>query len=122
MAGFQPLETPAIENLSALLGKYGDEGDQLIFRLLHRGDKLGRALARAGGHVELELKDEGKNLRLVWTEHGGPPPKKSTRPGFGSRLVEMSITGQLGGSWERRFEPGGMVAELVLSTEAVCAC
>ncbi len=47
--GFLPLETPAIENLSALLGKYGDEGDQLIFRLLHRGDKLGRALAKGGG-------------------------------------------------------------------------
>lgn len=43
--GFQPLETPAIENLSTLLGKYGEEGDQLIFRLLHRGDKLTRALA-----------------------------------------------------------------------------
>lgn len=42
--GFQPLETPAIENLSTLLGKYGEEGDQLLFRLLHRGDKLTRAL------------------------------------------------------------------------------
>ena len=42
--GFQPLETPAIENLSTLLDKYGEEGDQLLFRLLHRGDKLTRAL------------------------------------------------------------------------------
>ena len=43
--GFVPLETPAIENLSTLLGKYGEEGDQLLYRLLHRGDKLSRALA-----------------------------------------------------------------------------
>jgi histidyl-tRNA synthetase len=42
--GFLPLETPAIENLSTLLGKYGEEGDQLLYRILHRGDKLARAL------------------------------------------------------------------------------
>jgi histidyl-tRNA synthetase len=43
--GFEPLETPAMERLSTLLGKYGDEGDQLIFRVLKRGDKLEKALA-----------------------------------------------------------------------------
>jgi histidyl-tRNA synthetase len=43
--GFVAVETPAVENLTTLLGKYGDEGDQLLFRLLHRRDKLTRALA-----------------------------------------------------------------------------
>jgi histidyl-tRNA synthetase len=38
--GFQPLETPAMENLSTLLGKYGDEGDQLLFKILNSGDYL----------------------------------------------------------------------------------
>ena len=38
--GFQPLETPAMENLSVLTGKYGDEGDQLIFKVLNSGDFL----------------------------------------------------------------------------------
>jgi len=51
--GFEPLETPAMERLETLLGKYGEEGDQLIFRVLHRGAELGRALdavrARANG-------------------------------------------------------------------------
>lgn len=36
--GFQPLETPAIENLSTLTGKYGEEGDQLLFKILNSGD------------------------------------------------------------------------------------
>jgi histidyl-tRNA synthetase len=36
--GFQPLETPTIENLSVLMGKYGDEGDQLLFKVLNSGD------------------------------------------------------------------------------------
>jgi len=38
--GFLPLETPAMENLSTLTGKYGDEGDQLLYRILNSGDYL----------------------------------------------------------------------------------
>jgi len=37
---YQPIETPAMENLSTLLGKYGDEGDKLLFRILNSGDFL----------------------------------------------------------------------------------
>lgn len=37
---FQPLETPAMENLSTLTGKYGEEGDQLLFKILNSGDFL----------------------------------------------------------------------------------
>ena len=36
--GFQPLETPSFENLSTLTGKYGEEGDRLIFKILNSGD------------------------------------------------------------------------------------
>ena len=36
--GYAPIETPAMENLSTLLGKYGDEGDKLLFRILNSGD------------------------------------------------------------------------------------
>ena len=38
--GFQPIETPAMESLSTLLGKYGEEGDKLLFRILNSGDFL----------------------------------------------------------------------------------
>jgi len=38
--GYQPIETPAMENLSTLLGKYGDEGDKLLFKVLNSGDFL----------------------------------------------------------------------------------
>src|SRR5690606_17303964 len=36
--GYQQIETPAMENLSTLTGKYGDEGDQLLFKILNSGD------------------------------------------------------------------------------------
>jgi histidyl-tRNA synthetase len=41
--GFQAIETPAMENLSVLTGKYGDEGDQLLFKILNSGDYLSKA-------------------------------------------------------------------------------
>ena len=44
--GFLPLETPTMEHLSTLLGKYGDEGDQLLYRVLHRGERLSRVLTQ----------------------------------------------------------------------------
>ncbi|MCU0468455.1 MAG: histidine--tRNA ligase [Arcicella sp.] len=43
--GFQPIETPAMENLSTLMGKYGEEGDQLLFKILNSGnfsEKIGQ--------------------------------------------------------------------------------
>ena len=36
--GFEPLETPAVENIDTLMGKYGEEGNQLIFKILKRGE------------------------------------------------------------------------------------
>lgn len=38
--GFRPLETPSFENLSTLTGKYGEEGDRLIFKILNSGDYI----------------------------------------------------------------------------------
>ena len=40
--GFQPIETPSFENSSTLMGKYGDEGDRLIFKILNSGDYLSK--------------------------------------------------------------------------------
>lgn len=57
--GFQQIETPAMENLSTLTGKYGDEGDQLMFKLLNRGDKFKKAVGsgeKESDFSELALK------------------------------------------------------------------
>ncbi|MEO5975811.1 MAG: histidine--tRNA ligase [Chryseolinea sp.] len=53
--GFQLLETPAMENLSTLTGKYGDEGDQLLFKILNSGDYL-----KDANFKNLEAKDSKK--------------------------------------------------------------
>lgn len=61
--GFEPLETPAMERLDTLLGKYGDEGDQLIFRVAKRGDKLQRALEE--NPTEESIADAGLRYDLT---------------------------------------------------------
>lgn len=61
--GFQPLETPAMENLETLMGKYGDEGDKLIFRVLNNGlnDPKNSEKVRAAFENTLQGKND-KNL------------------------------------------------------------
>ncbi|GAA4290928.1 histidine--tRNA ligase [Aestuariibaculum suncheonense] len=53
--GFQPIETPSFENSDTLMGKYGDEGDRLIFKILNSGDYLSKA-----DNVAYETKDSLK--------------------------------------------------------------
>lgn len=53
--GFQPIETPSFENSDTLMGKYGDEGDRLIFKILNSGDYLNKANTDA-----YEAKDSNK--------------------------------------------------------------
>ena len=68
--GYQPIETPAVENLSTLLGKYGDEGDKLIFRILNSGDYLSgisEEELRSGDTVKLSSRLCEKGLRYDLT-------------------------------------------------------
>ncbi len=92
----------------------------LIFHELATNASKYGALSVAGGKVELTAHDEGENLRLSWTEIDGPPPPKQVgESGFGSRMVEMAVTGQLQGSWERRFEKSGLEVDVTLSKQAI---
>ena len=66
---FQPLETPAMENLSTLMGKYGEEGDQLLFKILNSGDYAAdlTELDIAVGSRKLTPKISEKGLRYDLT-------------------------------------------------------
>ena len=68
--GFQQIETPAIENLSTLMGKYGEEGDKLLFKILNSGDYLKDApddLLAAHDSLHLTTKISEKGLRYDLT-------------------------------------------------------
>src|ERR1700743_2267810 len=57
--GFQPLETPAMEQLDTLMGKYGEEGDKLIFKILNNG--LGEPAKIEKSRAAFETVLQGKN-------------------------------------------------------------
>jgi len=68
--GFEPLETPAVENLETLLGKYGEEGNKLVFKILKRGE------GEASGEADLALRyDLTVPLARVVAEHRGRLPR-----------------------------------------------
>ena len=61
--GFQPLETPAMENLDTLMGKYGEEGDKLIFKILNNG--LDNADKEKQLREDFEKVLQGKNVKGI---------------------------------------------------------
>src|SRR3954469_11442814 len=68
--GFEPLETPALENIETLTGKYGDEGNKLIFKVLRRGEH------EASGDADLALPyDLTVPLARVVAEHRAKLPR-----------------------------------------------
>src|SRR3954470_20478975 len=68
--GFEPLETPALENIETLTGKYGEEGNKLIFKVLRRGE------GASSGETDLALRyDLTVPLARVVAEHRGKLPR-----------------------------------------------
>src|ERR671920_2371905 len=68
--GFEPLETPALENIETLTGKYGEEGNKLIFKVLRRGE------GESSGAADLALRyDLTVPLARVVAEYGERLPK-----------------------------------------------
>ncbi len=68
--GFQQIETPAMENLSTLMGKYGEEGDKLLFKILNSGDFLrgispDELSAGSTGHLAAQLCEKGLRYDLT---------------------------------------------------------
>jgi histidyl-tRNA synthetase len=68
--GFQPMETPAMENLSTLTGKYGEEGDQLLFKVLNSGDFLkdvdkAKLETRNSKQITSEISEKGLRYDLT---------------------------------------------------------
>src|SRR6187455_3486675 len=59
--GFEPLETPAMENLDTLMGKYGEEGDKLIFKVLNNGLNNPKHLEKAKAGFEKLLEGKSSN-------------------------------------------------------------
>lgn len=71
------------------------------------------ALANGSGRIVIEWQTlQGKRLRLMWKETGGPPAQPGERKGFGTRLIEEAFAAQIGGSATLEYGPDGIVCVL----------
>ncbi|WP_431272367.1 HWE histidine kinase domain-containing protein [Dankookia sp. P2] len=104
-----------------------DEAVQPLSMALHElatnAVKYG-ALSQPEGRISLSwgLDEEAGLLRLRWAEHGGPPPPVAPeREGFGSKVLEATLAGQLGGTLRRDWPATGLVLEALPPLAGVAA-
>ena len=110
----------AIEGEDATFDDQAATSVALLFHELATNAAKYGALSAAGGTVLLRTRNDGDRFILTWTERGGPPIlEKPVRQGFGSALASLSVKGQLGGTLERRWEPGGLVLEADIPATAL---
>ncbi|ANU06971.1 sensor histidine kinase [Paraurantiacibacter namhicola] len=91
----------------------------LIFHELATNSAKYGALAQERGDVDITLREEGDTVIIRWDENGVLHKPDTEHEGFGSRLVDMSVRGQLDGEWERRFGEDGLEVTLRLSRAAL---
>lgn len=108
-----------VSGIDTLVGARAATPLALVFHELATNSAKYGALSTDVGYITLDVTDEGNAIALLWHEHGGPPVADTGVAGFGSRLVEMSVTGQLQGTWERHFDAEGMVANLTMAKAAL---
>lgn len=87
----------------------------VIHELATNSMKYG-ALSSESGTLDVSGTTEGEDVRMVWTERGGPDIETKRQSGYGSRLVERSIAGQLGGSIDYDWSTEGVVVTLVMKS------
>jgi PAS domain S-box-containing protein len=92
----------------------------VLHELATNATKYGALLAD-GGAVDLSWRIDEGQLRLVWRERGGPPAAPTARTGFGTKLIERSLEGDLGGRAEMDFAPDGLVCTMTMPLGAITA-
>jgi len=82
----------------------------LIHELATNASKYG-ALSSDRGTVEITVSSESEEGMVEWTERGGPAiTGEPTHSGFGTKLADLSVVNQLGGTIEREWRPEGLCA------------
>ena len=91
----------------------------LFHELATNASKYG-GLSAAQGAVCVTIRSEGDRCLVDWQESGGPPvPPRPASTGFGSRLIELSVSGQLRGEIVKSWEIGGLHARITIPMESL---
>lgn len=91
----------------------------LFHELATNAAKYG-ALSLPGGRVSVEGRDEGESFSMTWRETGGAPVVMDAQPsGFGTRLIHLSVEGQMRGTLNHDWRKEGLVVEIVVPKDAL---
>jgi PAS domain S-box-containing protein len=90
----------------------------LFHELATNASKYG-ALSTAAGTVDIVTQRDGDRVQIQWSEEGGPVTGTPSHEGFGSRLVELSVVRQLGGTIDRDWRPEGLRAHITIPRSAL---
>lgn len=91
----------------------------LLHELATNAAKYG-SLSADDGRLAIEVSASEDEVRLFWTESGGPPPSIERSPGFGSRL-ERGLATALGATVERKWKETGLVASMTIAKSTLCS-
>jgi two-component sensor histidine kinase len=92
----------------------------MVFHELATNSAKHGALASDAGALDLSGATDEQTLTLIWAETGGPPLQQAPElAGFGSRMVSMYLSGQLGGAINYDWQPSGLVATISVPLEAM---
>ena len=117
----EDLLTPYKETDASRISFYGedtkiDDGAAtplaLLFHELATNAAKYGALSTPEGRIEVRGHVDGDAYRMTWIERGGSAVKEGGEAGFGSRLIDLSVRGQLRGTLEKRYGAGGIELEL----------
>lgn len=75
------------------------------------------ALSVSSGILDISGSTNGDEITVVWTERGGPPVEVKGDEGYGSRLLQRSVTGQLGGSIDTEWSSDGVIITLAMNAK-----
>lgn len=92
----------------------------IIHELATNSMKYG-ALSSDEGTLDVTGSLDDDDIKIVWMERGGPKVEPCMVNGYGSRLVDRSVKGQLGGTIEYRWEPAGLIVTLTLKASKLAA-
>ena len=95
-----------------LLPEHVQPMGMILHELATNATKHG-ACSVPSGAIRVEWLRQGRGLKLLWCESGGPPVSEPHRKGFGSRLI-VDLSRQMGATVEKRWEPGGLIVEIDL--------
>ena len=103
--------------------KVDDRGATPIALVIHElatnAAKYG-ALSSSDGRVEIRTTSAGDELQIEWLESGGPKlVDEPVRSGFGTKLMELSVVNQLGGTFGREWRPEGLAATIVVQRKRI---